>query len=343
MAACSRADGPGRDTAMHQPSEIPCYIIAGPLGVGKTSAVLHHLRTHASQQRVGVLVNDFGPVGLDGATLRSEAPETRVLNVSGGCICCTLLSELPKKIQQLLSEQALDRLIIEPSGMATPTQVIGLLRASQRELNIRLHPCLVMLSAVDFDEETFERMPYYRMFCEAADVLVFNRCDQASAAKVERARRWAERLDPPKLRVVTTSHGQLPEELFRLPEAGPEPTTSHPDPDHGHDPSMRPGGCVLDAGRTFDEQALRVNLMRICCQGVAGNEVLRFKGMFQTHAGWRAFEIANRAVSHRPSAHRGDSRMEWVTQPAAVDGAQMLAELNRPLDRSEVAEALQQD
>ena len=111
---------------MHHPPEIPCYIIAGPLGVGKTSAVLHHLRTHASQQRVGVLVNDFGPVGLDGATLRSEAPETRVLNVSGGCICCTLLSELPKKIQQLLSEQALDRLIIEPSGMATPTQVIGL-------------------------------------------------------------------------------------------------------------------------------------------------------------------------------------------------------------------------
>ncbi len=321
---------------MTQPAEIPCHVIAGPLGVGKTSAVLHHLRrAHAAGQRVGVLVNDFGPVGLDGATLRSEAPETRVLNVSGGCICCTLLAQLPGKIRSLVSEQALDRLIIEPSGMATPTQVIDLLRASQGELNIRLHPSLVMLSAVDFDEETFERMPYYRMFCDAADVLVFNRCDQASAAKVERAQRWADQLDPPKLRVVTTTHGQLPDELFELSAPRPDAEAGQPDPDHGHDPSMRPGGGVLDDPRAFDEHALRANLVRICIQGVGGNQVLRFKGVFRTRAGGQAFEIANGEVSSRPSAHRGDSRMEWVTRPGAVDVAQMLAELDRAPDPCE--------
>ena len=215
----------------------PCHIVAGPLGVGKTTAILDYLRQHASDQRVGVLVNDFGPVGLDSTTLQAEAPTTRVLNVPGGCICCTMLAELPKCIHRLASEQTLDRLIIEPSGMASPAQVIDVLRGTQRELNISLQPTVAMLNAVAFDEETFERMGYYHMFCEAADILVFNRCDQASASKIQRARRWATQLDPPKLRVLTTSHGQLPPQLFETSaqaKHNQEPAAHHHHHAHDH-------------------------------------------------------------------------------------------------------------
>ncbi|MEM7577095.1 MAG: GTP-binding protein, partial [Planctomycetota bacterium] len=196
---------------------IPCHIVAGPLGVGKTTAILHYLRQHAdaNQERVGVLVNDFGPVGLDSTTLQAESPnpdQTQVLNVPGGCICCTMLAELPNCIKRLTQapENPVDRLIIEPSGMATPAQVIDALRAAQDQLRLALHPSIVLISTPDFDAEMFDRMPYFRMFSEAADILVFNRCDLATDAKVQSAKRWAEQLDPPKLRVVTTTHGQLP-------------------------------------------------------------------------------------------------------------------------------------
>ncbi len=328
----------------------PCHIVAGPLGVGKTSAILNYLRHHASRERVGVLVNDFGPVGLDSTTLQAEAPMTKVLNVPGGCICCTMLAELPRCIHRLVTEQTLDRLIIEPSGMASPAQVIDLLRGAQRELNISLQPAIVMLSTVDFDEETFEQRAYYHMFCEAADILVFNRCDQVSESKIKRAQQWADKLDPPKLRVFTTSHGQLPSELFDLPVATPqthEPAARghdhhrhHHHHDHSHDSSVHPGGFVLDAGRSFDEKVLLVNLMRVCHQGIAENQVLRLKGVFHTHTGWQSIEIANREVSFRPSAHRRDNRMEWLTQPGVVDQTRMLMEIDRPLDWREIAQSL---
>ncbi len=323
----------------------PCHIIAGPLGVGKTSAILHYLREHASHQRVGVLVNDFGPVGLDSTTLAAEAPETQVLNVPGGCICCTMLSELPRSIRRLLSEQQLDRLIIEPSGMASPAQVIDVLRDAQQELNISLQPAIVMLNTVDFDEETFERVVYYHMFCEAADILVFNRCDQADASKIERAERWAGKLDPPKLRVVTASYGKLPLELFELTGGTThtqEPRAHHHDHDHhSHDPTIHPGGFVLDIERRFDEEVLLVNLMRICYQGIDRNQVLRLKGVFHTKDGWQSIEIANREVTMRPSAHRRDTRMEWLTQPGAVDQARILEEIDRPLNRQEITGLLE--
>ncbi len=311
-----------------------CHIVAGPLGVGKTSAILHYLRDHGARQRIGVLVNDFGPVGLDSTTLAAEAPTTKVINVPGGCICCTMLATLPESIGRMVSDQALDRLIIEPSGMATPAKVIDVLRQMERETNVSLQPVIVMLSAADFDEETLEQMPYYQMFHEAADILVFNRCDQASASKVGRAKQWADKLDPPKLRVVSTSHGQLPAELFDLSVETPhthEPIAgAHHH--HDHDPTVHPGGFVLDAGRVFDEEILRANLARIRDQGIAENRVLRLKGVFHTQVGWQSIEIANREVSMRSSAHRRDSRMEWLTQPGVVDQTRMLMEIERPLN-----------
>ncbi|MBB6431719.1 CobW family GTP-binding protein [Algisphaera agarilytica] len=337
----------------------PCHIIAGPLGVGKTTAILDYLRQHAASQRVGVLVNDFGPVGLDSTTLQAEAPGTKVLNVPGGCICCTMLSELPNCINRLLSEQDLDRLIIEPSGMASPAQVIDLLRGAQLQLKINLQPAVVMLNTVDFDEETFERMGYYQMFCEAADILVFNRCDQATEPKIERARQWAGKLDPPKLRVVTTSHGQLPAELFEDSGGASHGDQSadhhhhHHEHEHGHhhghdhdhahdhDPGVRPGGFILDSSRRFDQEVLLINLMRICYQGIEGNEILRLKGVFQTNSGWQSIEIANQEVSFRPSAHRRDNRMEWLTKPGEVAQEQILEEIDRPINRQEIAALLE--
>ncbi|MEM9347232.1 MAG: GTP-binding protein [Planctomycetota bacterium] len=355
-------------TKYHPP--IPCHIVAGPLGVGKTTAILSYLREHAAKQRVGVLVNDFGPVGLDGTTLAAEAPETKVLNVPGGCICCTMLTELPGSIRRLLTEQQLDRLIIEPSGMATPSQVIDVLRANQSELNIGVKPAIVMLNIGDFDEETFERMAYYHQFCEAADVLVFNRCDQAKADKIGRAEQWANKLDPPKLRVVTTSHGVLPAEVFELSldtrehdghdhahdhhdhshgdghhhhhdHSHGHEHEHHHDHDHSHDPTVQPGGFILDAKRRFDEEVLLVNLMRICHKGIDDNEVLRLKGVFHTKAGWQSIEIANGEVSYRQSAHRRDTRMEWLTKPGSVDRSRMLKEIDRPLNLQEIGELLE--
>ena len=305
----------------------PCHVIAGPLGVGKTTAILSILEQQLACERVGVLVNDFGPIGMDRTRFDAEAPDTEVVNLRGGCICCTLQASLPEAVIKLVSEKQVDRLIIEPSGMASPAQAIDTLRQPELQDKISLQPTVVLLSAVEFDEQLFERMPYYRMLCDVSEVLVFNRCDQVGDAKIERIQAWSESISLAKRRVVLTEHGKLPEKFFdsSMGEANLSMTTGKQDHVHQFDTQAKPGGVVLDAGHVFNEAKLISDLQWLCDHGLSGNDVIRFKGIARTDQGWRSVDIANGSVSKQPSAHREDSRLEWVTDPNAVSPEQVLA------------------
>lgn len=311
----------------------PCHVIAGPLGVGKTTAILDYLRQQPAGSKIGVLVNDFGPVGLDRAKLNAESPTTEVVTLQGGCICCTLLASLPEAVARLVDEHELDRLIIEPSGMASPAQAINALRQPEMRDRISMQPTVVMLSAVEFDELQFERMAYYRMLCDVADVLVFNRADRVGESKRERIQTWAERLTPPKLRVIVTAESALPADVFDGAAAVESAEKSLDEDAHAHqfDASAKAGGATLGADVVFDERVLTGNLQRLSEQGIAGNDVLRFKGVFQTEEAWRSIDLANGRVTSRPSAYRGQTLIEWVTRPCRVDSERMLAELQRPV------------
>lgn len=71
---------------------IPCQIIAGPLGIGKTTTLLAYLKRQQGRERIAILVNDFGTLGIDGTLLNANpgSPESpRIVSVPGGCLCCT--------------------------------------------------------------------------------------------------------------------------------------------------------------------------------------------------------------------------------------------------------------
>lgn len=309
----------------------PCHVIAGPLGVGKTTAILQFLQRHAGLERVGVLVNDIGPLGLDASTLDSGATGSRIVNVPGGCVCCTMLHDLERNLASLLKTGDLTRLLIEPSGIATPATVVDLLRDMAARLRIEVRPVIGMLSAAAFDAETFRRMPLYRNVYESADVLVFNRADAARAGQCDQALAWARDLDPAKLRVLATSFGEIPDSVFdlRCPAApaftfAPAgqvtagvcvPTRPHV---HEHDPNLHPGGFVHPPETVFDAEAVLVNMMRVCHVGIGGVRVIRFKGVFHTNDGWLTLHIANREVTSRPALHRLDSRAEWISEGGAI-------------------------
>lgn len=322
---------------------IPCHLIAGPLGVGKTTAIQDYLLRHAARQRVGVLVNDAGPFGLDGTMLASEAPGARVLTVPGGCICCTMLANLGPNIEKLIKTENIDRLIVEPSGLASPALLVDYLRDIARKLGIEIRPVIVMLNAAGFDERMFEMMPYFHVFAESADVLVFNRCDKATPQRVEQCKAWAAKLDPPKMKVLTTQFGQLPDVLFEItgkdslklavlqqPHEHHEHNHSH---DHGPESGIHAGGFTRPPELTFDATTLLANMIRICHQGIDGATILRLKGVFKTTDGWQAIQIANQEVTTRDSAHRRDSRMDWIARGGnGIDEQRMYDELTRPAE-----------
>ena len=109
-----------------QPSKrIPTNVVTGFLGVGKTTAIKHLLKTKPADEQWAVLVDEFGEMGIDGALL--QADDNMVTQVAGGCTCCKVQSLSRVVLQHLIDEHKPDRLIIEPTGLAMPKQIMEML------------------------------------------------------------------------------------------------------------------------------------------------------------------------------------------------------------------------
>ncbi len=99
-------------------------IVVGFLGAGKTTFLQRKLKEANPALRTVVLVNDFGALGLDGALLEGRGAD--VVELSNGCICCSLRSDLAAQLKEVVAKMKPDRVLIEPSGVA---DVASLLRA----------------------------------------------------------------------------------------------------------------------------------------------------------------------------------------------------------------------
>jgi G3E family GTPase len=107
---------------------IPVTLIGGYLGAGKTTLVNHLLRERG-ERRIAVLVNDFGELPIDDALIESR--DGTLLQLAGGCVCCSFGSDLMAALQQMLALQPQpEHILIETSGVALPAavaRVLGLL------------------------------------------------------------------------------------------------------------------------------------------------------------------------------------------------------------------------
>ncbi|TXR28458.1 GTP-binding protein, partial [Ectopseudomonas mendocina] len=102
--------------------KLPVTLITGYLGSGKTT-LLNRILTEDHGEKVCVIVNEFGEVGIDNELIIHSDEE--VIEMNNGCICCTVRSDLIESFNRLLGEdgQAFDRIIIETTGLADPNVI----------------------------------------------------------------------------------------------------------------------------------------------------------------------------------------------------------------------------
>lgn len=118
-------------------------LITGFLGSGKTTSILHLLANKDPAEKWAVLVNEFGEVGIDGALLADSG--AMVKEIPGGCMCCVNGLPMQVGLNTLLRQGKPDRLLIEPTGLGHPKQILDLLTAPVYEPWLELRATLCLL------------------------------------------------------------------------------------------------------------------------------------------------------------------------------------------------------
>ncbi|MET9674769.1 GTP-binding protein [Streptomyces sp. NPDC006482] len=190
--------------------QIPVVVLAGFLGAGKTT-LLNHLLRSARGTRIGVMVNDFGDIGIDAMTVAGQVGST--VSLGNGCLCCAVdASELDEYLEVLTRpESRLDVIVIEASGLAEPQELVRMVLASENE-RIVYGGLVQVVDAAEFD--TTRRLhPETDRHLAIADLVVVNKADQVPEDRLRAVRETVTGLAG-RAAVVEASHGRVEPELL---------------------------------------------------------------------------------------------------------------------------------
>ena len=180
---------------------IPCTLVTGFLGAGKTTVINQLLATKPNDERWALLINEFGRIGIDGALLTSsqdndiEQKNIAIREVSGGCICCTSQLPLQIAISRLLSDHHPQRLLIEPTGLAHPRELILQLSAPHWQTALKTNAVIAVLSGMQWQQAKYRDHDGFQAHIRDADVLIVNRYEQLNISEKQSLIDWIARLN----------------------------------------------------------------------------------------------------------------------------------------------------
>lgn len=192
---------------------IPTHVIGGPLGTGKTSLIKHLLAQKPADERWAILINEFGQIGLDAALLTTAADGIALGEVAGGCLCCVNGAPFQIGLGRLLRKSRPHRLLIEPSGLGHPVQLIEQLQQAPWLGVLTVQPSVMVLDAAAL-ATGHPLPPSQASALTAAGLLVLNKSADLNA---EARQRLIEQLPASKL--IWTDQGKI--SLAKLPGISP--------------------------------------------------------------------------------------------------------------------------
>jgi G3E family GTPase len=165
------------DPAAAPAAPVKVHVITGFLGAGKTTLLRRLLEEGLRGERVAVLVNEFGEVGIDGGVLKRWGHE--VVELASGCVCCEIGGDLLDTLTTIIHNAHPDRLVLELSGLADPGSVLASLTHTNYLLDkVRIEPTICVVDAPAFG--SLDKDLEFAYFCQlqTADIILINKLDR---------------------------------------------------------------------------------------------------------------------------------------------------------------------
>ena len=191
---------------------VPTNIITGFLGVGKTSAILHLLAQKPADERWAILVNEFGEIGIDKSLFDGQLNNQSnvfIREVPGGCMCCAASLPMQIALNQLLAESRPHRLIIEPTGLGHPKEVMQVLTAEHYQPVLSIHKTITLVDARKLSDLKYTSHDTFNQQLAIADVVIGNKQDLYGTDDADRLAKYVSEHCRAATAVMLTEHGQV--------------------------------------------------------------------------------------------------------------------------------------
>lgn len=260
-------------------SRVPVTVVTGFLGSGKTTLINHILKGQHGQ-KVAVIVNEFGEIGIDGQLMISD-DEEQLVEFNNGCLCCTVRGDLVRTLEELMQRADLDAVLVETTGLADPAPVAStFIVADEIKSKFNLDAFVTVVDAPNLERNLTDSHEAQEQVA-FADIILINKTDLVSADAIAQIEQHLRTLNPlAKIHHTEFSVVDLPLILgtgaFDLEAKLEVDPQFLDDLEHQHDAAI--GSFALTSERPIDMNKFMLWMNALAQE--KGEDLYRTKGLF---------------------------------------------------------------
>ena len=288
-------------------------IISGFLGAGKTTFIKKMIDEAFKGEQIVLIENEFGEVGIDGGFLKDAG--IQITEMNSGCICCSLVGDFGKNLNEVITKYHPDRILIEPSGVGKLSDVMKSVIDIEKEQPVKLNALVTVVNALKASKQMKAFGEFFNNQIEYATTVILSRSQNATPEQLEFCVKQIQALNP-KASVITTDwdaikgeqilktmEGQDNLEMKVLAEArhAQDEAEHHHHHDHDHE-----CGCGhhhhhaddvftsmgIESAHKYSEEELTGILKKLSAEDNGYGNILRAKGIVPATEGeWFHFDL----------------------------------------------------
>ena len=331
---------------------VPTNILTGFLGAGKTSAILQLLAQKPSDERWAVLVNEFGEIGVDGSLFEGQHQEPSgiyIREVPGGCMCCAAGLPMQMALNMLLARAEPQRLLIEPTGLGHPQEVLQTLSSGYNQELLSIQQVVTLVDARQLADSRYTDHDTFNQQIAIADLIVGNKQDLYGPDEQANLRDYVQANGRAQAQVIFTEQGKIPLDALAGPTRALAEGCDHshqhgselgdkagsndglpseqPLPDSGYLQAINQGEGFASIGWRFSAQHCfeRSKLFSL----FSGLDVERMKAVFLTDEGVFGYNLTGDGLTEIELEDALESRIEIIATQTRDDWEQQLLDCRK--------------